>query len=483
MTPLRWRHKQRFARWAHLGARLRRRPAHRARRGAGHRARQPRGSERDPRRGGGRRVPRRRRVAARARPARRGGDRGLPGDGPGPGGVRRSRRLRRRVDLARRLRGGTRSAAADDPRAVGATGADPWADSTSIVFTDRSRRSRRRRARGRPGATVVAQPGGHRLGAERRRPPGRRRPGRPRRAAGPTGSPARLAARRARARPPRRRHAVRGARRYPVARPAARSAPPPPRRRAGAAVATSARSRRRKPADPAGRPAATGSRARCRHARTRRPAPRGCEVTTAAGPARSTRGGPAADDPRPGRRPDGGPTAVADPSRQARRPAPRVGDDDARLDGWSTPWPPASPTSSPWPPTASASRCDVTTPMVDDLQLAAVQWLRQETQQGFVEQRVAGLDGAVHQKVGRRSHRVLVSGCCSRTRGRRPGDAAGQGVERRRGRRSRPTSSPPSRWTRWWSSRSPPNRCPAAPASTPTRSCSPRARRCPRRPR
>ena len=52
----------------------------------------------------------------------------------------------------------------------------------------------------------------------------------------------------------------------------------------------------------------------------------------------------------------------------------------------------------------------MTTPMVDDLQLTAVQWLRQETQQGFAEHRVAGLDGAVHQKVGRRSHRVVVSG-------------------------------------------------------------------------
>ena len=50
------------------------------------------------------------------------------------------------------------------------------------------------------------------------------------------------------------------------------------------------------------------------------------------------------------------------------------------------------------------------TPMVDDLQLTAVQWLRQETRQGFAEQRVAGLDGAVHQKVGRRSHRVVISG-------------------------------------------------------------------------
>jgi phage protein U len=50
------------------------------------------------------------------------------------------------------------------------------------------------------------------------------------------------------------------------------------------------------------------------------------------------------------------------------------------------------------------------TPMVDDLELAAVQWLRQETEQGFARQRVAGLDGVVHQKVGRHSHRVVVSG-------------------------------------------------------------------------
>lgn len=50
------------------------------------------------------------------------------------------------------------------------------------------------------------------------------------------------------------------------------------------------------------------------------------------------------------------------------------------------------------------------TPMIDDLELSAVQWLRQETRQGFAEQRVAGLDGTVHQKVGRRSHRVIASG-------------------------------------------------------------------------
>jgi hypothetical protein len=48
--------------------------------------------------------------------------------------------------------------------------------------------------------------------------------------------------------------------------------------------------------------------------------------------------------------------------------------------------------------------------MVDDLQLGAVQWLRQETEQGFAQQRVAGLDGTLHQKVGRWSHRLLVTG-------------------------------------------------------------------------
>jgi phage protein U len=50
------------------------------------------------------------------------------------------------------------------------------------------------------------------------------------------------------------------------------------------------------------------------------------------------------------------------------------------------------------------------TPMIDDLELKAVQWLRQETDQGFVRQEIAGLDGTLHQKVGRRSHRVMLSG-------------------------------------------------------------------------
>src|SRR5262252_671407 len=49
-------------------------------------------------------------------------------------------------------------------------------------------------------------------------------------------------------------------------------------------------------------------------------------------------------------------------------------------------------------------------PMVDDVSLAAVQWVRQETQQGFATQQVAGLDGTLHQKLGRRSHRITLAG-------------------------------------------------------------------------
>jgi phage protein U len=52
----------------------------------------------------------------------------------------------------------------------------------------------------------------------------------------------------------------------------------------------------------------------------------------------------------------------------------------------------------------------VPVPMVDDVQLKATQVVRQETDQAFVRQHVAGLDGTVHQKLGRRSHRVILSG-------------------------------------------------------------------------
>jgi hypothetical protein len=52
----------------------------------------------------------------------------------------------------------------------------------------------------------------------------------------------------------------------------------------------------------------------------------------------------------------------------------------------------------------------VATPMIDDIELKAAQAVRQETDQAFVEHRIAGLDGTVHQKLGRRSHRVVLSG-------------------------------------------------------------------------
>jgi phage protein U len=49
-------------------------------------------------------------------------------------------------------------------------------------------------------------------------------------------------------------------------------------------------------------------------------------------------------------------------------------------------------------------------PMIDDIELKAVQHIRQETDQGFIKQRIAGLEGTLHQKLGRRSHRVSLSG-------------------------------------------------------------------------
>jgi hypothetical protein len=50
------------------------------------------------------------------------------------------------------------------------------------------------------------------------------------------------------------------------------------------------------------------------------------------------------------------------------------------------------------------------TPMLDDIELKAAQLIRQEVEQGFRRQRIAGLDGTLHEHVGRRSHRVLVAG-------------------------------------------------------------------------
>jgi hypothetical protein len=52
----------------------------------------------------------------------------------------------------------------------------------------------------------------------------------------------------------------------------------------------------------------------------------------------------------------------------------------------------------------------VATPMIDDIELKAVQWIRQETEQEFVEQRIAGLNGTLHQGLGRLSHRVTLCG-------------------------------------------------------------------------
>ena len=49
-------------------------------------------------------------------------------------------------------------------------------------------------------------------------------------------------------------------------------------------------------------------------------------------------------------------------------------------------------------------------PMIDDIELKAVQYIRQETEPDFIPQRIAGLAGTLHQSLGRRSHRVVVQG-------------------------------------------------------------------------
>lgn len=49
-------------------------------------------------------------------------------------------------------------------------------------------------------------------------------------------------------------------------------------------------------------------------------------------------------------------------------------------------------------------------PMIDDVELKAVQYIRQETEPDFVRQKIAGLGGTLHQSLGRRSHRVVVQG-------------------------------------------------------------------------
>ena len=50
------------------------------------------------------------------------------------------------------------------------------------------------------------------------------------------------------------------------------------------------------------------------------------------------------------------------------------------------------------------------TPMIDDIELKAVQQIRQETHQDFALQHAIGLDGTLHQKMGRRSHHVWLWG-------------------------------------------------------------------------
>jgi len=51
------------------------------------------------------------------------------------------------------------------------------------------------------------------------------------------------------------------------------------------------------------------------------------------------------------------------------------------------------------------------TPMIDDIELKAVQHIRQETDQDYVQHRIAGLDGTLHQRLGRSSHHIFLSGC------------------------------------------------------------------------
>jgi hypothetical protein len=53
---------------------------------------------------------------------------------------------------------------------------------------------------------------------------------------------------------------------------------------------------------------------------------------------------------------------------------------------------------------------DTATPMLGDVTLSAVQGVRQETDGDLVALRIPGLDGTPHQRLGRRSHRVTVSG-------------------------------------------------------------------------
>ncbi len=49
-------------------------------------------------------------------------------------------------------------------------------------------------------------------------------------------------------------------------------------------------------------------------------------------------------------------------------------------------------------------------PMIDDLELKAVQRIRQQTRQDYSKQRIPGLEGEFHQRLGRRSHQVFLTG-------------------------------------------------------------------------
>ena len=48
--------------------------------------------------------------------------------------------------------------------------------------------------------------------------------------------------------------------------------------------------------------------------------------------------------------------------------------------------------------------------MIDDIELKAVQHVCQDTAAVFAEKHIVGLDGTLHQKLGRRSHRVELRG-------------------------------------------------------------------------
>jgi hypothetical protein len=50
------------------------------------------------------------------------------------------------------------------------------------------------------------------------------------------------------------------------------------------------------------------------------------------------------------------------------------------------------------------------TPMIDDIELRAVQWARQTVEPRYVRQEVTALDGTLHQRIGRHSHRVALRG-------------------------------------------------------------------------